>query len=96
MESGARAANLPYVRREDVWIDMEDKPRIVSDPAIMMGKPTLEGTRITVEHILRMFAEGHTEKTIVEAHPHLTVAGIRAAQSYAADSLSNWRLMAAE
>ena len=77
-------------------MNTEVKPRIVSDPAIMMGKPTIEGTRITVEHILRMFAAGHTEETILQAHPHLTVTAIRAAQSYAADSLSDWRVMAAE
>ena len=74
----------------------EQKPRIVSNPDVMMGKPTIEGTRITVEHILRMFAAGHTEETILIAHPHLTVEAIRAAQSYAADSLADWRIMAAE
>ena len=74
----------------------EQKPRIVSNPDVMMGKPTIEGTRITVEHILRMFAAGHTEETILIAHPHLTVEAIRAAQSYAADSLADWRVMAAE
>jgi uncharacterized protein (DUF433 family) len=70
--------------------------KIVSDPDIMFGKPTIKGTRITVEHILRMFASGHTEETILIAHPHLTVADIRAAQAYAADSLSDWRVIAAE
>ena len=75
---------------------MTEEPKIVSDPDIMLGKPTIKGTRITVEHILRMFAAGHTEETILVAHPHLTVTGIRAAQSYAADSLSEWRVMAAE
>jgi uncharacterized protein (DUF433 family) len=62
----------------------------------MFGKPTIKGTRITVEHILRMFASGHTEETILVAHPHLTVADIRAAQTYAADSLADWRVIAAE
>jgi uncharacterized protein (DUF433 family) len=70
--------------------------KIVSDPDIMFGKPTIKGTRITVEHILRMFASGHTEETILVAHPHLTVADIRAAQTYAADSLADWRVIAAE
>ncbi len=75
---------------------VEEKTKIVSDPAIMMGKPIIEGTRITVEHILRMFATGHTEASILLAHPQLSVAAIRAAQSYAADSLATWRVMAAE
>lgn len=75
---------------------MTEEPKIVSDPDIMFGKPTIKGTRITVEHILRMFAAGHTEGSILVAHPHLTVAGIRAAQNYAADSLAEWRVIAAE
>jgi uncharacterized protein (DUF433 family) len=62
----------------------------------MMGKPTIRGTRITVEHILRMFAAGHTEDSILVAHPHISVEDIRAAQSYAADSLADWRVIAAE
>jgi uncharacterized protein (DUF433 family) len=37
-----------------------NKPEIVSDPAVMMGKPVLAGTRITVEHILRELAAGTT------------------------------------
>jgi uncharacterized protein (DUF433 family) len=83
--------------REGVIVmDSDQRPRIVSDPAIMMGKPTIEGTRITVEHVLRMFAAGHTEETILMAHPQLSVDAIRAAQAYAADSLSDWRVMAAE
>jgi uncharacterized protein (DUF433 family) len=70
--------------------------RIVSDPEIMMGKPTIRGTRITVEHVLRMFAAGHTEETILVAHPQLTVEDVRAAQAYAADNLALWRVIAAE
>ncbi len=73
-----------------------EQSRIVSDPDIMMGKPTVRGTRITVEHILRMFAEGHNEDSIRLAHPHISVEDIRAAQAYAADSLAHWRVMAAE
>lgn len=71
-------------------------PRIVSDPDIMMGKPTVRGTRITVEHLLRMAAAGHDEESILDAHPHLTVEDIRAAQDYAAESLRHWRVSAAE
>ncbi|GAB5505430.1 MAG: hypothetical protein Rhirs2KO_05930 [Rhizobiaceae bacterium] len=70
--------------------------QIISDPKVMMGKPVIKGTRITVEHILRMFASGHTEETVLQAHPHLTVEAIRAAQTYAADDLADWRILAAE
>jgi uncharacterized protein (DUF433 family) len=52
---------------------METKKRqIVSDPAIMMGKPIISGTRITVELILEKLAAGETIEQIIEAHPRLT------------------------
>lgn len=45
---------------------------ITSDPKIMMGKPVIAGTRITVELILDKLAAGETYEQILEAHPHLT------------------------
>ena len=45
---------------------------IVSDPAIMMGKPVISGTRITVELILEKLAAGETVEQILDAHPRLT------------------------
>ncbi len=58
--------------------------RIVSDPRIMMGKPVVAGTRITVELILEKLAAGETVEQIVAAHPSLTEDGVRAAIEYAA------------
>lgn len=48
------------------------KELIVSDPSIMMGKPVIVGTRITVELILEQLAAGETETEILAAHPRLT------------------------
>ena len=62
-------------------------PRIKRDPKVMMGKPVIAGTRITVEHILRCLAAGDTVEYILANYPHLTVEDIRAAQAYAADYL---------
>ena len=62
--------------------------RIVRDPKIMLGKPTIRGTRITVEHILRKLGERMTIEEIIEDHPHLTPADIYAAQAFAADYLA--------
>ena len=62
-------------------------PLIVSDPAIMMGKPVVAGTRITVELILDKLAADETFDQIIEAHPQLTRAAIRAALTFAADAL---------
>ena len=63
--------------------------RIVSDPDIMMGKPTIKGTRITVELILTKLGEGMTVAELLEAYPHLTSEDVRAALSFAADYLHN-------
>jgi uncharacterized protein (DUF433 family) len=60
---------------------------IVSDPKIMMGKPTIRGTRITVELILEKLAAGETSEEILSAHPRLTLEGIRAAIAFAAEAL---------
>ena len=60
---------------------------VISDPAVMMGKPVIAGTRITVELILEKLAAGETVEAILEAHPRLTREGIRAALAFAADAL---------
>ena len=62
-------------------------PLIVSDPAVMMGKPVIAGTRITVELILEKLAAGETVEQILEAHPRLTREGIQAALAFAAEAL---------
>jgi len=60
---------------------------IVSDPAIMQGKPVIAGTRITVELILEKLAAGETVDDILEAHPRLTPEAIQAALAFAAEAL---------
>ena len=60
---------------------------IVSDPSIMMGKPVISGTRITVESIIEKLAEGETVEQILEAHPRLTKEAVQAALSFAAKAL---------
>lgn len=62
--------------------------RIAVDPAIMMGKPVIRGTRITVELILRKLAEGATEGDLLEDYPHITTDDIRAAVAYGAASVA--------
>lgn len=63
------------------------KQTIVSDPAILMGKAVVSGTRITVELILEKLAAGETIEQILEAHPRLTREGISAALTFAAEAL---------
>lgn len=66
-----------------------DTNLIQSDPAVMMGKPVIAGTRITVELILEKLAAGETVEQILDAHPRLTKESILAALTYAARSLPN-------
>lgn len=58
-----------------------------SDPAVMMGKPVITGTRITVEFILEKLAPGATVEQIIEAHPRLSEEAIRAALAFPAEAL---------
>ena len=60
---------------------------IVSDPTLMMGKPVVSGTRITVELILEKLTAGETVEQILEAHPRLTQEGIQAAIAFAVEVL---------
>lgn len=60
---------------------------IEANPKNMMGKPTIAGTRITVELILEKLAAGETVDQILASHPRLTEAAIRAAIAFAAQLL---------
>lgn len=63
--------------------------KIISDPEIMMGKPVIKGTRITVEILLKKFAENLSTEQILKDYPQLTKEDIKAAIDYARASLSN-------
>ena len=60
---------------------------IQSNPSVMMGKPVIAGTRITVEHILEKLAAGETVEQILDAPPRLTKDAIQAALDFAAKVL---------
>lgn len=68
--------------------------RIVADPDIMLGKPVIKGTRITVELILKKLSEGVSFEELMEAYPHLTKDDVLAALSYSADVISQEELIA--
>lgn len=60
---------------------------IVSDPKVMMGKPVIRGTRITVESIVERLGAGESIESILVAHPRLTREAVLAAVSFAAEAL---------
>lgn len=59
------------------------------NPKVMVGKPVIRGTRITVELILRKLSEGATEADLLDAYPHLTSEQVRSALAYAADLVAH-------
>ena len=63
--------------------------RITSDPAVLSGKPTIRGTRISVETVLEWMASGATRDEILHRHPHLTAEDIEQALGYAAATVRN-------
>jgi uncharacterized protein (DUF433 family) len=63
------------------------EPMIESNPQIMMGKPVVRGTRVTVELILEKLGAGETIEQILEAHPRLTREGVLAAIRYGVEVL---------
>ncbi|MBL0898200.1 MAG: DUF433 domain-containing protein [Reyranella sp.] len=71
-------------------------PQIVADPTIMMGKPCIKGTRITVELILRKLGAGQSFAELIVAYPQLKESDLRAALAFAADYLEHETVLAAE
>lgn len=70
--------------------------RISVDPTVMMGKPCVKGTRITVELLLGKLGAGRSFAELVEAYPQLTDDDVRAALAFAADYLRHETVLAAE
>ena len=63
--------------------------RISIDSKVMVGKPVIRGTRISVEIILHMLAQGIPEDDILKEYPRLKLEDIRAALAYAAQVLAH-------
>jgi len=66
-----------------------DHPLIERDPKIMLGKPVIKGTRITVELLMRKLGDGFTIQDILEMYPQLSLAQLQAAFTYSADKIAN-------
>ena len=66
--------------------------RIVVDPAVLVGKPVIRGTRISVEFLLGILAEGWTSEQILKNYPQLSADDVQAALRYAAEALKHERV----
>jgi uncharacterized protein (DUF433 family) len=60
---------------------------IVSDKDVLLGKPVIKGTRISVDHIISLLAQGWTEKKILDNYPRLKRDSLKAVFSYIQDCL---------
>ena len=68
--------------------------RIKINPSIMQGKPVIRGTRVPVELLLRKLAEGAAIEDLLDAYPRLAADDIRAALTYAADTIGHETVLA--
>jgi len=68
------------------------RSRITADPAVLVGKPTVRGLRISVEQILRALAEGVPETEILADYPDLEADDLRACLAYAADMIASEKI----
>ncbi|PYX67422.1 MAG: antitoxin [Acidobacteria bacterium] len=73
---------------------MNWKEHITANPAVLVGKPVVKGTRLSVEFILELIAEGWSEADMLRNYPGLTREQILACVAYAKDRLSDEKLLA--
>lgn len=67
--------------------DIDWRKHIHSNPDVLLGKPVVKGTRLSVEFLLGLFAEGWTEQQVLENYPTLTIDSLRAVFAFAADCM---------
>lgn len=71
---------------------MDWRERIVTDPSILVGKPVIRGTRISVEFVIDLLARGWSLEDILAEYDHLTAEDVRACLLYARDMLAEERV----
>jgi len=69
---------------------------IVVDPKVLLGKPVVKGSRISVELVIDLLAAGWTQEQILDSYPNLTVEDIRACLAYASELLHSERVFPLE
>jgi len=71
---------------------MNWRERITSDPDVLAGKPIIEGTRLSVEHVLELLENGWSEADILDSYPHLAPEDVRACLGYAREVMAEEKL----
>jgi uncharacterized protein (DUF433 family) len=72
---------------------MSWQEHISVDPQVLVGKPVVKGTRISVELVLRQMANGWTVEQILDSYPNLNADDIRACLAYASEVLRDERVV---
>lgn len=67
--------------------EMDWRKFIHSDPEILLGKPVVKGTRLSVEFILGLYSEGWTDRQILDNYPTLTQEGLRAVFAFTTECM---------
>ncbi len=71
---------------------MDWQDRIVIDPSILVGKPTVKGTRLSVEFVVDLLARGWTTEDVLREYDHLTAEDVQACLAYASSLLQSERV----
>lgn len=81
--------------RQNVLEDaMQDHPRIIIDPLVLTGKPVIKGTRLAVEFVIGLLADGWSQAEIERQYPGVTAEDVAACLAYARDALGAERVYA--
>jgi uncharacterized protein (DUF433 family) len=80
-----RAGSSSFPTGREAFMDW--RSRIVIDPKILVGKPVIRGTRISVEFVVDLLAAGWSHEQVLESYPHISEQDIRACLAYAGELL---------
>ena len=84
-----------HIMDRHLYEDLMDwRHRIAADPNVLVGKPTIKGTRISVELIMELLAGGYTPDQIQQQYDHVTLEDIHACLAYAREVLRSERMFA--
>jgi uncharacterized protein (DUF433 family) len=87
--TGLAGIYIPLLKEDPIMDDKKMLDRIILNPKIMVGKPVIRGTRLTVDFILNLLAHGTTENEILNEYKGITIEDIRACFLFATKSLGN-------
>ncbi|MCU0404826.1 MAG: DUF433 domain-containing protein [Chitinophagaceae bacterium] len=72
---------------------MDWREHIISDKEVLLGKPTIKGTRISIEHIIQLIAQGWSEQEILDNFPRLSKSSLQAVFSYLNECMQDGLLL---